>query len=258
MSNPWPAQALLGRGEVRHKRLRPAQHRLAYRAYFLMLPMRQLRSQPCAALNRNARGWLSFHDADHGDGGPDALAWIEQLLASEGINDADGEIWLQCFPRVLGYAFKPVSFWYCLRQDGSPAAIIAEVNNTFGERHIYLLNGQSMRWGQELPAQKCFHVSPFCSTEGQYRFRFLPAERSDGPRLLVRIDHDDAQGPLLETSLSGSLQALSRASDRHAFFSVPAQSLMVVARIHWHALRLLLKRVPFFRKPAPPARLITR
>jgi DUF1365 family protein len=66
------------------------------------------------------------------------LAWFEKLLQDEGIRDADGEIWLHTFPRVLGYAFKPVSFWYAHRADGSLAAILAEVNNTFGERHAYL------------------------------------------------------------------------------------------------------------------------
>jgi DUF1365 family protein len=250
----WPQQALIGRGQVRHRRLRPALHAFAYRSYFLMLPMRSLRREPCAALHRNGSGWLSFHDADHGDGGADSLAWLDGLLRAEGITDADGEVWLHCYPRVLGYAFKPVSFWYCQRADGALAAIVVEVNNTFGERHCYLLQGSELAYGRELSAAKVFHVSPFCKVAGRYRFRFMQA----GQRTVARIDHEDADGLLLQTSVSGDLAPLTEAGARAAFFAMPAMSLMLVARIHWQALRLALKRVPFFGKPAAPEQLVTR
>jgi DUF1365 family protein len=249
-----PAQALIGRGPVLHKRLRPRAHQFRYNSYFLMLPMRTLRAKACTALNRNGWGWLSFHDADHGDGSPDALAWLDALLAGEGIHDATGEVWLHCFPRVLGYAFKPVSFWYCHCADGALAAIVVEVNNTFGERHCYLLAGPTLAYGRELTATKVFHVSPFCAIEGGYRFRFLHS----GERTVARIDHDDAAGPLLLTSVSGQLQPLTRSSARAAFWALPAFSLMLMARIHWQALRLWFKRTPFFGKPVAPRQFLTR
>lgn len=248
------AAALLGRGEVFHRRLRPREHAFSYRSYFLMLPMRALRDAPCKALNRNARGWLSFHDADHGNGGSDALAWLEDLLATEGVADAQGEIWLQTFPRVLGYAFKPVSFWFCERRDGSLAAIVAEVNNTFGERHCYLLHGPELGWGHEQQVAKTFHVSPFCSVQGRYRFRFMRTP----DRMLSRVDLDDDEGALLQTSINGHLQDLTPKSARSAFFAMPALTLLIMARIHWQALRLVFKRVPFFGKPNPPERFVTR
>src|SRR5256885_15444703 len=75
------------------------------------------------------------------------------------------------FPRVLGYVFKPVSFWYAHRADGSLAAVLAEVNNTFGERHAYLLAGPGLDWGRGQVARKQFHVSPFCEGRGGDRFR---------------------------------------------------------------------------------------
>ncbi len=263
MSAAWAsaplARPLLGRGEVRHSRLRPAQHRFSYPALFLLLPMRSLRTQPCAALKRNGRGWLSFHDADHGEGGDDALAWLETLLEREGIHDADGEIWLQAFPRVLGYAFKPVSFWFCQRRDGTLSAIVVEVNNTFGERHCYLLQGPQLGWGRELSAAKVFHVSPFCRVAGRYRFRFMLAGAVlEQARSVARIDHDDENGPLLQTSISGRLQPLSQAVARQALLAMPAFSLMLIARIHWQALKLWAKRVPFFGKPAAPEQFLTR
>ena len=246
-------QALIGRGVVWHQRLRPAQHTFRHASYFLMLPMRLGRDQGWQ-VPRKRFGWITFADQDHGDGGPDALAWFESLLQAEGIDDADGEVWLQTYPRVLGHAFKPVSFWFAHRADGSLAAIVAEVNNTFGERHCYLLRGEHVRWGQELVADKIFHVSPFCAVEGQYRFRFMRT----ADRMVARIDLHDDQGSLLKTSISGHLEPFTRHSARRAFWGTPLMTLGVVARIHWHALRLFLKRVPFFHKPAAPERFVSR
>jgi DUF1365 family protein len=260
---------LVGIGEVRHTRLRPALNRFAYPTYFLMLPMRRLRDAPHADLARNRFGLISFHDRDHGDGRTDSLAWLDELLHSEGIADADGEVWLHCYPRVLGHTFKPVSFWYCHRTDDTLAAVVVEVNNTFGERHCYLLHGAQLAYGKEQIATKVFHVSPFCSVAGRYRFRFMhgttqaadrsdPSERPVLRRTVARIDHDDAEGALIQTSVSGVLEPLCTRSLRRAFFGMPLMTLGVIGRIHWQAVRLWWKRVPFFRKPEPPVGFVTR
>ncbi len=249
-----PSRALLGVGQVRHRRLRPREHAFAYPTYFLMLPLRSLRLQADAALRRNRWGWLSFYDADHGDGRADALAWLDEVLAAEGVKDALGEVWLHAYPRVLGYVFKPVSFWYCQRLDGSLAAIVVEVNNTFGERHCYLLAGADVALGRELQTRKVFHVSPFCAVQGRYRFRFMRTAQ----RTVARIDHDDEVGALLQTSVSGRLQALTPAAVRQAFFGMPLMTLGVLLRIHLQAMRLWLKKLPFFSKPAPPQAFISR
>ena len=252
----------IGFGHVWHTRLRPRHHRLIVPTFFLLLPMRTLRANPEAAgvLALNRPGALAFHDADHGDGRRPqeggALAWLEELLRSEGITDAQGEIWLHCYPRVLGYSFKPVSFWYCHRGDGSLRAIVAEVNNTFGERHAYLLDAP--QYGQELCARKTFHVSPFCPVEGGYRFEFQRGGAQGLQSTRVRIDFDDAQGPLVLTGVAGRLQALDASSRRRALWHYPFLTLGVIARIHWHALLLWIKRAPFHPKPTPPARPVTR
>ena len=250
----------IGIGSVRHRRLRPAVNAFQYPTWFVLLPLRSLRAAggpaggDAGGLPRNRSGWASFHDRDHGDGRDDCLAWAEELLRREGVHDADGEIWLHTYPRVLGYVFKPVSFWYCHRADGSLAAILAEVNNTFGERHVYLLAGESLAWGRELHARKVFHVSPFCDVSGGYRFRFLRT----ATHTVARIEHDDEQGPLLLTSVSGQLQPLTARALRGAALRMPWVTLGVIVRIHWQAARLFAKRVPFFRKPEAPAAFITR
>lgn len=255
---------MIGMGSVWHRRLRPVTHAFRYRSYFLMLPMRSLARAPApqnAGWRRNRFAWLSFHDRDHGEGGDDALAWVEGLLRSEGIADADGEIWLQTYPRVLGHVFKPVSFWYAHRQDGSLAAVVAEVNNTFGERHCYLLHGARLQWGQAVTADKVFHVSPFCRVEGHYAFTFQRQQAgtsSDTAALTVRIDLHDEHGLLLQTGMAGRLFPLTARTAQQAFWGTPLMSLGVVVRIHWHAWRLWLKRVPFFNKPPAPTQQVSR
>lgn len=257
----------IGFGQVRHTRLAPVRNAFVYGNYFLMLPLRSLQAHGSGALARNRFAPLSFFDADHGDGrGPGrggALAWMDALLAAEGIGStrsdthtdpADGEVWLHCYPRVLGHTFKPVSFWYCHRRDGSLRAIVVEVNNTFGERHCYLLDHP--QFGVEQSADKVFHVSPFAPVEGGYRFRFMFTP--DRSHTVARIDFDDANGPLLETSVSGLLTPLNRQSVRRAIWRYPAMTVGVVLRIHWQAFRLMCKKTPFFGKPLPPTTFTTR
>lgn len=249
-----PAQPLIGFGQVRHTRLRPVHHAFVYPTCFLLLPMRSLRAAGSTVLALNRRAALSFFDADHGDGrGPQqggALAWLDALLARQGVLDASGEVWLHCYPRVLGYTFNPVSFWYCHDAHGALRAIVVEVNNTFGQRHCYLI--ETARYGVELRADKVLHVSPFCQVQGHYRFRFMRSAGTEAARSVARIDYHDADGLLLQTSVSGTLQPISAAVLRRALWRYPALTLAVLARIHWQALRLWRKRVPFFGKSATP------
>ena len=243
---------MFGFGQVHHTRLKPVGHAFVYPTYFLMLPMRQMAVAKTSLLARNRWAALSFYDKDHGDGRTDALAWLDDLLRIEGITDASGEVWLHCYPRVFGHTFKPVSFWYCHRADNTLRAIVVEVNNTFGERHCYLLDAPA--WGVESTASKVFHVSPFNPVEGNYRFRFITKNN----KTLARVDFDDASGPLLETSVSGELEIITPHSIRKALWRYPAMTFGVVFRIHWQALKLWLKRVRFISKPTPPENFVTR
>ena len=255
------AVPLIGFGKVSHTRVRPTRHAFVYPTYFLMLPMRTLgasHGSKKAVLALNRRAALSFYDCDHGDGrSPEqggALAWLDDLLVRHGIVDATGETWLHCYPRVFGYTFKPVSFWYCHDPTGALRAIVVEVNNTFGERHCYLLDRPA--FGVEQHATKLLHVSPFCSVSGTYGFRFfLNAEHT---RTRVRIDHADADGPLLNTSVGGTLVPLDAPAIRRALWRYPAMTFGLIARIHWQAARLWFKGVPFRAKPARPAAFVSR
>ena len=260
------AGPLIGFGQVRHQRLLPLQHRFAYGTYFLMLPLRSLKQAAAetAGWAINRPGALSFFETDHGDGRPltqgGALAWLDELLLREGITDATGEVWLHTYPRVFGYSFKPVSFWYCHRaegdQGGALRAVVVEVNNTFGERHCYLLDAP--RYGVEQRADKVLHVSPFNSVVGHYRFRFFFGEAAGRRRTVARIDYRDAaDAVVLQTSVSGELQTLSAAVLRRALWRYPWMTVGVMLHIHSQALRLWLKKLPIRRKPAAPTSLVS-
>jgi DUF1365 family protein len=245
-------------GRVMHHRLRPAANRFVYPVFFLSIPLSRVEALENRWCSVNRWNLVSFRFADHGAcDGSHPLAWIRALLAREGLAAADGEVWLQTFPRVLGYVFNPVSFWFCHDRDARLRAVLAEVSNTFGERHSYLLahpDGRPIRPEETLAARKRFHVSPFFPVAGDYRFRFVRREQ----RALVRIDYHDGAGDLLHTSVSGEAVPYSAGALASAFLSHPWMTAMVIARIHWQAAKLWAKRVPFFSKPAAPAVEVTR
>lgn len=245
-------------GEVMHRRLRPVDNRFVYPVFFLRVPLSQWAALARPGLSVDRWNVFSLHRRDHGPRDGSALEpWMRALLAAHGLAAADGEIVLQAFPRVLGYAFNPVSFWFCHDRAGRLRAVLAEVRNTFGERHNYLVahpDGRAIGAEDWLEARKVFHVSPFCRVEGRYRFRFggTPAHPC------TRIDYDDADGALLVTSVAGRPQPLTGRALARAFFSQPLMTLAVVARIHWQALRLWRRRVPFIPKPPAPAESTSR
>ena len=234
-------------GHVAHRRLRPTVHAFAYPVFYVRLPLADLAAAegPVFAIGRLHA--LSLYQKDHGprDGSP-LDSWIKMLLRERGLPD-DGEVVLQTFPRVWGYVFNPVSFWFCHNRAGALIAVLAEVKNTFGGHHHYLLHnpdGIPLRDGQTLWADKRFHVSPFCVIKGGYRFCF----RLETTRPLARIDYDDGEGELLLTSISGRPRSWTTRGLLAALLRMPFLTVGVMLRIHWQALRLWLKRVPFHGK----------
>ena len=243
---------------VFHKRLRPKPNAFRYGVFYLCVPLAQIEKlrRPFFSLDRF--NLLSFHRKDHGPCTGEALApWIRNLLRENGLQAADGEIVLHCHPRLLGYAFNPISLWFCHDRAGGLRAVLCEVNNTFGERHLYLVAHEDSRPIQPrdwLQARKVFHVSPFLPIEGFYRFRF----RLDPDGVRADIHYHDHQGPMLITYLDGARRDLTTATALGAVLRHPLMTFMVVARIHYQAIRILLKKARFFRKPAPTDIALTR
>jgi hypothetical protein len=250
---PW-----LFRGTVRHARAGLRRNVFSYPVFFIRFPVSRLDAlvRPWFSLDRF--NVFSLHRKDHGPrDGSDLQPWIRHLLVREGCGFADGEVWLQTFPRILGYVFNPVSFWLCHDRAGQLRTVLCEVSNTFGERHLYLLHHPDARpiapadW---LGARKVFHVSPFFPVRGGYRFRF------DTGSLLtsIHIDYEDDAGNRLATSVAGSGKPLTSQELLRCFLYYPWMTMLVTLRIHWQAIRLWRKGVPFFRKPAPPAQELSR
>ncbi len=251
-------------GRVIHQRSTPKNH-FNYPVFYLRIPMRTRRLEP-HLLKRHGIGdnhfsWISFFDRDHGVQEPDSLAWVEKIIGQSNLPPIDGEIWLHTFPRVLGYVFNPVSFWFCHNISGKLIAIIAEVNNTFGERHSYVLNPPNQYeifWGENLSAEKVFHVSPFFNVEGNYLFRFMrQLNNSSAPRQVSRIEYFEKGVQVLMTSVSGTEFPLDWKSKFKAIASFPFLTFGVITKIHWQALKLWLKGAHFYKKPKPPSIQIT-
>ncbi len=239
-------------GAVMHERTRPVHNRFIYPLATLRIPLSRLDGLRVPLLGVDRPGVFSLRSRDHGarNGAP-LLPWIRDLLARQGLAEADGEVVLQTMPRMFGFLFNPVSFWFCHDRQGGLRAVLAEVSNTFGEHYNYLVahpDHRPITAGDELKACKVFHVSPFFPVRGEYRFRFA----RQGGVVSTAIDYWEGGHCQLATRLSGREQPLSGRALLAWLGRLPLMSFGVVARIHWQALRLAVRRVPFFRKPHPP------
>ncbi|MBS0547100.1 MAG: DUF1365 domain-containing protein [Proteobacteria bacterium] len=244
---------------VVHRRARPRVNAFRYRVAYLCLGLDALEKAAGRWLKLDRPGLVSFRRADHGarDGG-DLRAWLRRILDAQDMGAVcDGEIVLMTLPRMLGYVFNPVSFWFCRDRAGALRAVLCEVNNTFGETHCYLVHRddrQPLAVEEWLEGRKVFHVSPFLPVEGNYRFRF----RLDAGIVHVDVNYHDADGLMLATSVGGRREPLADRAVLRRFLGNPMMTLGVVARIHWQALKLWRKRARFYRKPAPPPEFVSR
>ncbi|MFM9889834.1 MAG: DUF1365 domain-containing protein [Rickettsiales bacterium] len=244
-------------GSTAHARTRPRRHALRYRVYYLCFALSEMQQIKNRFLSLNRFNLFSFYEADHGRDGVGMQEWIAQVKRAHNLSAADGEVVLLTLPRVLGYVFNPVSFWFLLDRDGGLRAMLAEVNNTFGDRHSYLLHHDDQRViaaNDRLPTRKVFHVSPFLDVAGRYEFRVdYSAEKID-----LAINHYDEDGLLLATSLTGTRGTLDSHAMLRCFFRFPLMTFMVIGLIHYHALRLVLKGIRYRRRPLPPLEEVTR
>ena len=200
---------------------------------------------------RNGRGITALDDLDHG-GSPKegrGAAWVRDVLAVHQIHGVS-KIELLAQPKVLGHVFNPVSFWLCQNEDGALITVIAEVTNTFGDRHSYLCaHGDHRPIGphDRMQAQKIFHVSPFQPVEGGYEFRF----DIRGDKIGIWIDYSQCEGGLIAT-LTGARAPLTNKTILRMLWRRPFGSRRVLTLIHWQALKLWFKKAVYRERPEPP------
>lgn len=249
---PKPA-AMLYRGEVMHARLKPTPHRFVYRVLNLLIDLDRLdeADRQSSLFGVNRRALYSFHERDHGPRNGSALsAHVRAIAANAGIDLSGGRIELLCYPRLLGYAFNPLSVYYGYRADGPLALLIYEVRNTFGEHHSYICPvrpDEISAAGIRQVRDKRFHVSPFIGMDMRYHFRISPPSED----AKIRILETDSDGPLLAATFNGRKQPLTSTHLIAAFLALPFVTLKVVWGIHYEAARLWLKGV---RLAPPPQR----
>ncbi|MSU22599.1 MAG: DUF1365 domain-containing protein [Opitutus sp.] len=258
--------------DILHARFSPRPHRFLYRIFLFAIDLDELdalhRRLPFFSVNRP--NVYSFHDRDFLPTGEplhhsppekchvirDPSVALKQrvltYLASRDVDLTGGRVVLVALPRVFGYLFNPVSFYFCYDRSGAPVAALTEVTNTFKEMKPYFLGPNSPaadRGEFQLRTPKHFYVSPYSDVDVAFDFTLRPL----GDRLSVQID--DYIGPerTLTTSLTGHRRELTGA--RLAWFTLkyPLITLRVISLIHWHAVLLWLKRVPWFAKAARPA-----
>ena len=257
-----------------HHRFAPKSHRFDYRIFMFAIDLNELDAlhRKLRLFSFNRRNAYSFHEADylptgeraHNPTDPTANAPTPPLaqslksrviahLARNGIDLSGGRVMLITLPQVFGYLFNPVSFYFCYNKSGQPVAALAEVTNTFKEMKPYLLGPESRTETAKgstftLRLPKYFYVSPFTDIDVAFDFTL----RTPNEKLSVQIDDFDAGQRTLTSLLNGTAQPLTDA--RLVWFSIkyPLITLKIISLIHWHALKLYLKKIPWFAKAARP------
>lgn len=245
------AQSCVYHGSIYHRRFKPKTHVFRYRVFSLYLDVDNIPATAGSLLLLSHNKWniFSFYDTDVGEVGsenrdPGLRDYVERHLQAQGILQRPATIKLLCYPRLFGYVFNPLVIFYCENSQGELFAILNEVHNTFAERQVYVLaldNDSSAH--NTFPCHtKAMYVSPFTPMKMHYSFEF----NQPSDQLRVLINAYDEQGLMLRASMTGQRLALNNRSLLRCFFLVPLMSFKVIVGIHWEALRLWIKRVPWF------------
>ena len=243
-------------GSVMHRRIQPRMHHFRYQAFWLLLDLDDLDelSSKLRWFSHNRSNIFSFYDADHGDGTQTPLrVQVERQLSEAGVDPCGGQIRLLCMPRTLGYCFNPISIFFFYRADGTLAAVIYQVHNTFGERHSYVIRVVDECAALHQRCQKLFYVSPFLEMDMRYDFRITGPDE----RIAVGISASSSAKPVLNAVLTGRRRELTDRNLIFVFLKIPAITIKVIAAIHWEAIRLWAKGIRLHRRPSPPVHTVT-
>jgi DUF1365 family protein len=245
-------------GRVTHRRLRPRKHALCYRTFALLLDLDELPDLAARLrlLSHNSLNLFSFYDRDYGWGAGSLREQIEGHARRVGIDLDGGPIRLLTMPRILGYAFNPISLYFCHGRNRELLAILYEVNNTFGQRHSYFIPVEAAEAASGPIRQSCakqFYVSPFMAMDMVYEFTVTPPAE----KVSIAIVERDRQGVVLTATQAQDRVAVTDAALARVFFSHPLLTLKVVVGIHLEALVLWIKGMRLQIRPPPPDQPVT-
>ena len=253
-TTPLPALGTLYIGSVMHARMKPVTHRFSYRVFSMLINLDQLPvlDRLSAVFSVNRFNLFSFHPSDHGPRDGSSLAlYARTLLEEAGMHEPVSHVYLLCYPRMLGYAFNPLSVYFAYGVDHTLLGVIYEVRNTFSEHHTYVAAvrpGELTRFGLRQERDKRFYVSPFNDLAMRYLFRLHPPDEKITVRILVR----DEKGPLLSAAFAGQKSSFSTPRLLAQFLTIPLMTIKIMAGIHFEALRLWLKGLRMVKRPKPP------
>ena len=245
-------------GEVVHERKRPRLHKLRYNVFSMLLDVDQLDaiSEKNKLFSYNRWSLFSLYDKDHGNPGRkqgSIAQWVRSKLEEAGLAAGSHRIDLLCYPRILGYVFNPLSVYFCYSETGNLCTIIYEVHNTFGERHAYVIKVDDNAASTiRQKGNKEFFVSPFIPMNCQYKFRIQPPDND--VRVGMRVE--DKDGLLLTASFSAYRRPFDDRNLMLSFLRFPLMTIKVIMGIHWEALKLWRKNVPYLGyAPSPKQKM---
>jgi DUF1365 family protein len=235
------ADAALYECTITHARTAPLRNVFTYRSYQWLVDLDHL-PMPGPGLRLLA----GFRARDHlGDPDRGIRENLDAFLRARGIDLGGGRVVMLAHARVLGYVFNPLTVYWCHRADGSLACVVAEVHNTYRQRHAYLLQTDE-RGRADVPKE--FYVSPFYPVDGQYRMSLPePDERLALTVVLHRPDGHSFAATVRGRGVPATTRALLRAAARH-----PASTAVVTARIRWQGIKLYARGLRVAKRPAHP------
>lgn len=253
---PRPGSSAILDARITHVRHAERRYALAHRQWYLAVDLEDLEAMRGPWLGYNRLSLVSLRDGDYGDKRTRLREWIGYALRQGGVELPGGRITLLTMPRVAGVSFNPVSFWLCRDPQGRLRAVLAEVNNTFGERHCYVCvrpDGGVIANGSALTSRKVFYVSPFLEVEGEYRFRFHESDGRIG--VFINLQRDGKQ--VLYASISGSTVPLTTARLLARVVRQPLPAMRVLMLIHIHAARLWRRGLKLVPRPVRASPAVT-
>lgn len=249
-------------GRLMHSRRTPVQNSFTYPVYQLLLNLDELPEldRQLWFFGYNRPNLMAIYDRDHWDQPERSIKEnFLAYLARHGVEAPTGPIYMLTNPRVLGYVFNPVSFFYCYNEQKKLAFVVAEVNNTYDERYPYLLTADcalpalprdAEREVKRYGAKKRLYVSPLMAMDAQYEFAF--SSPLVHPNMFVQIDELQEAQMFFRARLWGKREPLTNRTLSYALLRYPFMTLQVITFIHWQAIKVYLKGVSFFDKPATP------
>ena len=244
------------RAKLFHKRITPSVNQFTYKIFYICFSVDNIKNINSKLLSHNKFNLFSIFNKDYGPRDGSCLNnWIKSIISKNNISNID-KIYLMTHPKIFGFGFNPVSFWFCIDKNDKLIAVLAEVNNTFKEHHFYLVKKDDLseiKSNEWLSAKKEFHVSPFYNVSGSYQFRFKYSKNN----IAAYINYFDNNKTLI-TSVAAKNIDLNDVNLIKIIFEIPYMFAKVITLIHWQAIKLLLKGNKYISKPKQKQNKLTK